>query len=199
MISHRLRAVVAGVPIVLMSALLATSPAFAADALRITTPLAGTVVSGPLTVEGVVAGDRTVEVEVGLARQVLGDCGAPLVSSSVAATGGFSASIPTIGVPDGTYCLIAVADTGRLSAAVADITVHNVVSAGEEVGGLQLSTESLDDAAGAVDPSATAPLPASPALVGELPLLGAAVLAIALALAAVVLGTGLWARRRTAA
>lgn len=197
MISHRLRAIVAGVPIVVMSALLASSPAFAAEALRISTPLAGTTVSGPLTVEGVVAGGQAVDLELSLARQVLGDCGSPLVSSTASVAGDFIASIPTAGIPDGTYCLLAVADNGRLSAVVADITVHNVVTAGEEVGGLQLSTESLG-AAGIAPAASAAPL-AAPTLLGELPVLGAAVLGIALALAAVVLGTGLWARHRSAA
>lgn len=203
MISHRLRAVVAGVPIVLMSALLATSPAFAADALRITSPLAGTTVSGPLTVEGAIAGDRAVDVELGLARQLLGDCGAPLVSSRVVdAVGGFAASIPTAGLPDGTYCLIAVADTGRLSAVVADITLNNAFTEGEDVDGLQLSTESLggSGASGGALGIGSSPAPlAAPALLGDLPLVGGAVLVITMALAAVVLGAGLWARRRVEA
>lgn len=199
MISHRLRLAVAGLPIVVMSALLATSPAFAADALRISTPLAGTTVSGPLTVEGVVAGDRAVDVELGLARQLLGDCGSPLVSSSVSAAGDFSASIPTAALPDGTYCLLAVADNGRLSAVIADITVQNAVGASPPLDGLQLPTEALGETADGAGPVASTGPPATSTMLGELPVLGAAVLAIALTLAAVVLGTGLWARRRTAA
>lgn len=192
MISHRLRVVASGVPIVLMSALLVAGPAFAADALRITTPLAGTTVSGPLTVEGVLAGENATDLELGLAPQVLGDCGAPLVSSSFSAGGEFVASMPTAGLPDGAYCLIAVADGGRLSAVVADIAVTNASDEAAGLEGFQLPTQSLGASATEV-PAGTI----ASAQLDDVPALGAAVLAIALALAAVVMGTGLWVRRRT--
>jgi hypothetical protein len=198
MMSHRLRAAVAGVPIVLLSTLLLASPALAADALRITSPVAGSSVSGPLTVEGEVAASRPLDVDLSLAPQVLGDCGAPAVTSRAAdVDGAFSASIPTAGLADGTYCLIAVADDGRLSTVLADITVSNEITPGEEVDGFQLSTEALGGASGGTGASA-APLVASP-LLGDLPIVGSAVLALTMALAGVVLGTGLWARRRSAA
>ncbi len=192
MISHRLRAAVAGVPIVLVSALLATGPVFASDALRITTALAGTTVSGPLTVQGVAAGDRVVDVQLGLAPQVLGDCGAPLVSSSFAAAGDFIASIPTAGVPDGTYCLVAIADGGTRSAVVADIAVTNESNLTGELDGFQLPTLTPDNAA----PSEiTADVPVA---LDDMPLLGGAVLAITIALTAVLIGTGVRARQQKA-
>lgn len=180
----------------LLSTLLLASPALAADALRITSPVAGTTVSGPLTVEGEVAGARALDVDLSLAPQVLGDCGAPAVTSRAAeVVGGFSVSIPTAGLADGTYCLIAVADDGRLSAVLADITINNAITAGEDVDGFQLSTEALGGASGGTGASA-APFVASP-LLGDLPIVGSAVLALTMALAGVVLGTGLWARRRS--
>ncbi len=198
MTSHRLRALVAGVPIVLIAVLGVGTAAQAADALRITSPLAGTTVSGPLAVEGSITTEGAVEVQVGLAPQLLGECGAVVVSSNVEGAGAFSVSIPTTEVPDGVYCLVAVADAGHLSAVLADITVNNTVTAGEEVDELQLSTEALG---GAHDdgPLASAAPPAVLSLVGNPPLLGAVVLGLTLALAVVVLGAGLWGRRRTAA
>ena len=68
----------------LLSTLLLASPALAADALRITSPVAGSSVSGPLTVEGEVAASRPLDVDLSLAPQVLGDCGAPAVTSRAA-------------------------------------------------------------------------------------------------------------------
>ena len=199
MISHRLRAAVAGVPIVLMSGLLVASPALAADALRITSPIAGSTVSGALVVEGSVAGDGAVDIELGLAPQVLGDCGNPAASVRVDdVVGSFSASIPTDGLADGAYCVYAVGDSGRLSSVVADVTLNNAITAGESIDGFQLSTEALGAGGDAGHAASAAPL-AAPTALGELPVLGAAVLALTVALAAVVLGTGLWARRRTAA
>lgn len=187
MISHRLRAVVAGIPIAVLSTVLIASPGFAAESLRISTPLSGATVSGPLIIEGSIAGDAA-DLDLGLAPQSLGDCGSPLVETSIALAGEqFSTSIATAAVPDGTYCLIAVADAGRLSTVVADITIDNSATAPLE--GLQLPTESFDDAATA---AVASPL-------GELAVLGPLALGVTAALAVVVLGLGLWAKRRTAA
>jgi hypothetical protein len=190
MISHRLRAVVAGIPIAVLSTVLIASPGFAAESLRISTPLAGATVSGQLIVEGSIAGDAA-DLDLGLAPQNLGDCGSPLVETSIALAGEqFSTSIATAALPDGTYCLIAVADAGRLSTVVADITVDNSVT--EPLEGLQLPTESLDGGA------TVAQAPVVDSLLRELAVLGPLALGVTAALAAVVLGLGLWARRRTA-
>ncbi|WP_439564433.1 hypothetical protein [Microcella sp.] len=187
MISHRLRAVVAGIPIAVLSTMLIASPGFAAESLRISTPLAGSTVSGALAIEGSIAGGSP--VDLGLAPQNLGDCGTPLVESSATVAGDqFSTSIATTAVPDGTYCVIAVADAGRLSAVVADITVDNTVT--EPLEGLQLPTESLDGGT---------TVAAAPAPFAELAVLGPLVLGATAALAVIVLGLGLWAKRRTAA
>lgn len=191
MISHRLRAVVAGIPIAVLSTLLIASPGFAAESLRISTPLAGATVSGPLVIEGSIDGE-VADLDLGLAPQSLGDCGSPLVETSIALAGEqFTTSISTAAVPDGTYCLIAVADAGRLSTVVADITVDNSATAPLE--GLQLPTESLDGG------TTVAEAPVVDSLLGDLAVLGPLALGVTAVLAVLVLGLGLWARRRTAA
>lgn len=191
MISHRLRAVVAGIPIAVLSTVIIASPGFAAESLRIATPLAGATVSGQLIIEGSIAGDAA-DLDLGLAPQSLGDCGSPLVETSIALAGEqFTTSIPTAALPDGTYCLIAVADAGRLSTVVADITVDNSATAPLE--GLQLPTESLDGG------TTVAEAPVVDSLLGDLAVLGPLALGVTAVLAVLVLGLGLWARRRTAA
>lgn len=191
MISHRLRAVVAGIPIAVLSTVLIASPGFAAESLRISTPLAGATVSGQLIIEGSIAGDAA-DLDLGLAPQNLGDCGSPLVETSIALAGEqFTTSIPTAALPDGTYCLIAVADAGRLSAVVADITVDNAATGPLE--GLQLPTESLNG-----EETATQ-VPVVDSILGDLAVLGTLALGATAVLAVIVLGLGLWARRRTAA
>ncbi|OYX54555.1 MAG: hypothetical protein B7Y93_05955 [Micrococcales bacterium 32-70-13] len=191
MISHRLRAVVAGIPIAVLSTVIIASPGFAAESLRIATPLAGATVSGQLIIEGSIAGDAA-DLDLGLAPQSLGDCGSPLVETSIALAGEqFTTSIPTAALPDGTYCLIAVADAGRLSTVVADITVDNSATAPLE--GLQLPTESLDG-----EETATQ-VPVVDSILGDLAVLGPLALGATAVLAVIVLGLGLWARRRTAA
>lgn len=195
MISHRLRAVVAGIPIAVLSTVLFASPVFAASSLSISTPLAGTTVSGELLVEGRVAGGTGVDVSLGLAPQALGDCGSPVaLSTTEAASADFAVSLSTTSVPDGTYCLIAVADAGRLSTVVADITVNNAFVEGESLDELQLPTEALDDPS---SPAVSSPIvAASP--VGDLSVLGPIVLVATALLAMLVLGLGVWALRRTA-
>ena len=191
MISHRLRAVVAGIPIAVLSTVIIASPGFAAESLRIATPLAGATVSGQLIIEGSIAGDAA-DLDLGLAPQNLGDCGSPLVETSIALAGEqFTTSIPTAALPDGTYCLIAVADAGRLSTVVADITVDNSATAPLE--GLQLPTESLNG-----EETATQ-VPVVDSILGDLAVLGPLALGATAVLAVIVLGLGLWARRRTAA
>lgn len=194
MISHRLRAVVAGIPIAVLTTVLVASPGFAAESLRIDSPLAGTAVGGELDVEGTVVGATVVDLMVGLAPQSLGDCGTPLIEQRLElAEPTFSVTLPTTAVPDGAYCLIAVADGGRLSTVVGDITVNNAVTGDESTDGFQLPTESL----GGDDRPANLPavLAATPLGVG-LGLLGPAVLATTAVAALTVLGFGLWARRR---
>ncbi len=191
MISHRLRAVVAGIPIAVLSTVIIASPGFAAESLRISTPLAGATVSGPLVIEGSIAGDAA-DLDLGLAPQNLGDCGSPLVETSIALAGEqFTTSIATAALPDGTYCLIAVADAGRLSTVVADITVDNAATGPLE--GLQLPTESLNG-----EETATQ-VPVVDSILGDLAVLGPLALGATAVLAVIVLGLGLWARRRTAA
>lgn len=187
MISHRLRAVVTGLPIAVLSTVLIASPGFAAESLLISTPLAGTTVSGAMLIEGSIAGDTAVDIDFGLAPQTLGDCGSPLVGSRVEfASADFATRIATTSVPDGDYCLIAVADAGRLSTVIADITVKNASDEGESLEGLQLPTESLADGSAATGP-----------MFGDVSVLGALVLGVTAALALGVVGLGVWAMRRT--
>jgi len=195
MTSHRLRALVAGVSVAALTTVIIGSPGFAAESLSISTPLAGATVSGSLIVEGSVAGGEVVDLDLGLAPQNLGDCGTPLIESRVADAGEqFSTSIETTEVPDGTYCLIAVADAGRLSTVVADITVNNALTDGESLDGFQLPTESLGG-----DEAPEAPVAIADPLLRDIAVLGPLVLGATAALAVIVLGLGLWARRRTSA
>lgn len=122
---------------------LAAAPGFAADALRITTPLAGTVVSGELYVAGTIAGQGEHELTIELAPQQLGECGAAIArtTTTVNAGAGFTALVDTLTVADGTYCLVAVADRGRLSDVQADITVDNAILRGY----IDLPTQSLPE------------------------------------------------------
>ena len=192
MMSHRFRAVIAGIPIAVLSTVLIASPGFAAESIRISTPLSGTTVSGAVLIEGNIEGDSAVDVDLGLAPQTLGDCGSPLVGIRVElASAAFATRIATTSVPDGTYCLIAVADAGRLSTVVADITVKNASDAGDSLEGLQLPTESVDGGGEASSPVAGV-------LFGDVSLLGPLVLGAAGAIALAVVGVGLWALRRTA-
>ena len=192
MMSHRFRAVIAGIPIAVLSTVLIASPGFAAESVHISTPLSGTTVSGAVLIEGNIEGDTAVDVDLGLAPQTLGDCGSPLVGIRVAlASAAFATRIATTSVPDGTYCLIAVADAGRLSTVVADITVKNASDAGDSLEGLQLPTESIDGGGEASSPVADV-------LFGDVSLLGPLVLGAAGAIALTVVGVGLWALRRTA-
>ena len=195
MMSHRFRAVIAGIPIAVLSTVLIASSGFAAESLRISTPLSGTTVSGAVLIEGNIEGGIAVDVDLGLAPQTLGDCGSPLVGIRVElASAAFATRIATTSVPDGTYCLIAVADAGRLSTVVADITVKNASDAGDSLEGLQLPTESIDG--GGEDGAASSPV--AGVLVGDVSLLGPLVLGFTGASALAVVGVGLWALRRTA-
>lgn len=122
---------------------LVASPGVAADALRITTPLAGTIVSGELYVAGTIAGQGEHELSLELSPQQFGECGAPVArtTTTVSAGEGFKALVDTMAVQDGTYCLVAVADRGRLSDVQADITVDNAILRGF----IQLPTEALPE------------------------------------------------------
>lgn len=122
---------------------LVSSPVFAANSLRITTPLAGSVVSGELYVAGSIAGDGRHELTLALAPQKLGECGTAVaqITTTVNAADGFAAIVDTMAVADGTYCIIAVADRGRLSDVQSDITVSNVFLRGD----IQLPTLPLSE------------------------------------------------------
>lgn len=187
MISHRLRAVVTGVPILAVSALIVVTPGFASESLVISSKLSGTTVSGELLVEGMSIGEGVELVTLALAPQSMVECGEP-IAESVAVTddNSFSGSLSTTTVPDGSYCVIAVADDGRLSTALGGVTVENSVELGDSLDGLQLPTESLDGAANATASSSF----------GTLATLGWVVLAATAGLALGVLALGFAARRR---
>ena len=202
MISHRLRAVVAGVPILAVAALLVASPGFAAESLVISSKLSGTTVSGELLVEGSALGEGLELVTLALAPQSMVDCGDPIAQSvAVTEENQFSGSIATTTVPDGSYCVIAVADEGRLSTVLGGITVANSVELGESLEGFQLPTASLDgdgDGAGSVVGTSSVDVSgaAASARFGDLSALGSLVLAATAGLAVGVLALGFAARRR---
>ncbi len=125
------------------SLVLAASPVLAANSLRITTPLAGSIVSGELYVAGSIAGDGEHELTLALSPQKLGECGPAVAQTTTTASAvdGFEALVDTTVVADGTYCIVAVADRGRLSDVQSDITVSNAILRG----GMQLPTLSLPE------------------------------------------------------
>lgn len=195
-----------GTALTLLSTLLVASPAAAADALRITSPVAGSAVAGALVVEGAVVGDRGIDVDLALAPQVLGDCGVPVATVRlVDVTGSFAASIPIADLSDGVYCVIAVGDAGRLSSVVGDVTLRTANAPGVGVGDVQLPTEALgggaphDGSAGQVPPFAAAASEVSTRAFGDLAGFGVVVLVMTMSLALIVMLVGLWARRRAAA
>jgi len=144
-ISHRLRATVTAVPLLAVAVVLVVSPGFAADSLVISSKLSGSIVSGEIVVEGSIIGANVELVTLALAPQTLVDCGEPIAQSVVEADKNrFAGRLPTTMVPDGPYCLIAVADEGRLSAVVGGITVDNGVGRDDSIDGVQLPTQSLD-------------------------------------------------------
>lgn len=187
MISHRLRAVVTGVPILAVSALIVATPGFASESLVISSTLSGTTVSGDLLVEGTAIGEGVELVTLALAPQSMVECGEPIAeSTAVTDDNAFSGSLSTTTVPDGSYCVVAVADDGRLSTVLGGITVENSVELGDNLEGLQLPTESLDGETDASAGSSLAPLST----------LGWVVLAATAGLALGVLALGFAARRR---
>jgi hypothetical protein len=187
-ISHRLRAVVAGVPVLAVAAILVASPGFAADSLVINSNLSGSTVSGELLVEGSTLGGDLQLVTLALAPQTLVDCGEPIAQSAAATDATrFSGSLQTTAVPDGSYCLIAMADEGRLSTVLGGITVDNSAELGASLEGVQLPTQSLGAEVDAV---------AIPPRFGDLSSLGPVVLAATAGLAIGVLVLGFAARRR---
>jgi hypothetical protein len=183
---------------VIFSVILAVSAGLAPESLRIATPLSGSSVSGMLLVEGSISGGSPVELTIGLAPQALGDCGSPLVETRFAGTANdFATTLPTTAVPDGTYCLVAVADAGRLSAVVADLAVTNPLVASESLDGLQLPTLSADGEA------SNTPVEASSGSSGSNPFGAASVLAPAAlgataAISVLVLVVSLWMRQHSA-
>lgn len=128
------------------------TPSLAADSLRITSPLSGATVVGDVRIEGVVAGSGTVDLTLAISEQRFGDCG-PLATerrTEVEAGTPFAMTIATTDISDGVYCIVAVADSGRLSAAVGDVTIDNGI---DELDGFQLPTQTLPD---------SSPLPVEP-------------------------------------
>lgn len=179
-------------PLLAVSAVLVVSPGFAADSLVISSTLSGSTVSGEVLVEGSMLGENVELVTLALAPQTLVDCGEPIAQSVVETDENrFSGSLTTTTVPDGAYCIIAVADDGRLSAALGGITVDNAVELRDSLDDLQLPTRSLDDTA-----SSPVIATASPSGFGDLSVLGSIVLAATAGLAVGVLALGFWARRR---
>jgi|GEM_PF-5678609 len=147
MLSTRLRRLIPTIPFVALAvALAAATPSFAADSMRILSPLSGTTVSGEVLVEGTISTATSVELTVGIAEQSLGDCG-PLVAertATVAANTAFSFTMSTQLLSDGVYCFIALADGGALSHVVGDITLANGI---DDFGDLQLPTLGTGDSA----------------------------------------------------
>lgn len=191
MLSHRLRALVALVPVLALAGLIAASPSLAAQSLRITSPLAGTTVAGTFDVVGTAGGDGVSEIAVALAPQTFGDCGAAVLErpAVVAASGGFAASIPSAAVTDGMYCVIVTVGDGRMSTAVGNLTVRNASDLDESLEGAQLPTESLDDESMSTD-AALGPL-------ADVQLLAPVVVGAAATLALIVLVLALLQRRRS--
>ena len=180
-------------PLVAVSAVLVVSPGFAADSLVISSKLSGSTVSGEVLVEGSMLGENVELVTLALAPQTLVDCGEPIAQSVVETDENrFSGSLATTAVPDGSYCVIAVADEGRLSTVLGGITVDNSVELGESLDSFQLPTQSLDEAATAPVAVVAVPVPFA-----HLSVLGSIVLAATAGLAVCVLALGFWARRRT--
>lgn len=144
MFSTRLRRLLPAVPFVALTiALAAAAPSFAADSMRILSPLSGEVVSGDLLIEGTITTRDATEVTVGLAEQRLGECGPIFIerSTAVASSSAFSFTIPSDLFPDGLYCVIALAADGALSHVVGDVTFANSIEAVED---FQLPTLGLD-------------------------------------------------------
>lgn len=171
------------------SLVLVASPVLAVTSLRITTPVEGSTVSGDLYVAGSIAGDGQHELTLALSRQTLGECGPALAqtTTSVNAADGFEALVDTTIVPDGRYCIIAVADRGRLSDVQSDITISNDILRG----GRQLPTLSQPeptDGPGAIEA-------AMPASVG--PLLAAVAFSLAGLFALGVVIYGISSNRRS--
>lgn len=128
------------------------TPSLAADSLRITSPLSGETVVGDVRIEGIVAGSGTVDLSLAISEQRFGECG-PLATerrAEIEAGTPFAVTIATTDISDGVYCVIAVADSGRLSAAVGDVTIDNGI---DELDGFQLPTQTLPD---------SSPLPVEP-------------------------------------
>ncbi len=154
MLSTRLRRLLPAVPFVALTiALAAAAPSFAADSMRILSPLSGATVSGDVVIEGTITTSDATQLTVGLASQSLGDCG-PLVAertTSIDTSTAFSFTVATALLPDGVYCVVALADDSALSHVVGDVTLANGIT--EALDG-QLPTLNIDDPDGTVTASA---------------------------------------------
>lgn len=190
MLSHRLRALAALAPAVALAGLLVASPGFAAQSIRITSPISGATVAGVFEVAGVV-GVSSTDIQVALATQTFGDCASVVLEqpADVDDSGAFTTSIQSATVADGVYCVVVTADDGRLSAAVGDVTVNNAAGIDDSLGGPQLPTQPIDDGSAASTDARLGPI-------ATLPSLAPIVVGAAAALAMLVLVLALLQRRR---
>jgi hypothetical protein len=180
-----------------MGALFFTAaPSVAADSLQISSPLSGTTVSGDVLVTGSIVSDEAVSVAVGMAAQVLGDCGpVEVVDTQTLATGGdFTAVIPTALIENGRYCLLAMADSGRLSTVIGDVTIDNVATEG-----FQLPTEAFGDDQPMIEDTAMSEVPSQAGVLdpfSSVAVFGPIMLAASALLTAIVVVFALVQRRR---
>ncbi len=191
MLSHRLRALVALMPVLAVAGVLVAAPSLAAQSLRITSPLSGTTVAGIVEVSGTADGNAGSAISVALAPQRFGDCAAPMIEQSavVGASGDFEASMSSAGVADGTYCVIVTVGDGRLSTAVGDVTVLNNSGLVDTLDDMQLPTLGLDEGDAAAADEALA-------VIADVQGLAPVVVGAAATLALIVLVLGLVQRRR---
>lgn len=169
------------------------TPSVAADSLRITSPLSGATVVGDVRIEGIVAGSGTVDLSLAISEQRFGECG-PLATerrTEVEAGTPFAMTIATTDISDGVYCIVAVADSGRLSAAVGDVTIDNGI---DELDGFQLPT--LEDPSGEPVPPTEEPVASgSTGAPSGLEIIVPAVFGAVAVLALLVMSMGLLYRR----
>jgi uncharacterized protein (DUF2141 family) len=154
--------------------------AFAAHSVRITSPAQGDTVAGDVRVEGIVGGTGAVQLSLALAPQVLGDCRPAALERIVTVDAGepFAVTLLTSGLAPGTYCVVAVADEGRLSAAVGNVAVEPGLT---QLDGFQLPTLPLDAAAPvAAAPTALDAAIAVPIALGSIAAVGVVVLSLSL-------------------
>lgn len=148
MASTRLRLLSSLVPTIVLAGLVVASPSLAAPWLQVSAPLAGQTVTGEFVVSGDVGGDSQSAVSIALAPQTFDSCGAPSYTVSAELVGtAFSVSIPNRSVADGTYCVVVIADDGRLSTAVGNVVVASVIDDSTTLPTLSLAETAATDLA----------------------------------------------------